>query len=182
MRSVLKETILHKNGIYVIPAGSIPDNPTELLSSERMRALMKLVQDQFDYIILDSSPMAFFTDTKILCNQADASILVVRQDMIPDRAINDAIDSLRHCKARFLGYVFNDVHSLNLAARIFSGHRDGYGYGYGYGRGYGYGAYRGDSDNYGYGASGADRGRTEPSQDHVTLSTARKRNPEKGEN
>lgn len=180
----LEQALLYRRSenLFFLFAANVRRHSADLLGSDKMREVLEQLRERFDYIILDSSPMAFFTDTKILCNQADASILVVRQDMIPDRAINDAIDSLRHCKARFLGYVFNDVHSLNLAARIFSGHRDGYGYGYGYGRGYGYGAYRGDSDNYGYGASGADRGRTEPSQDHVTLSTARKRNPEKGEN
>ena len=115
-----------------------------------MRQLLSVLRENFEYVILDSSPMGYFTDTEVLCDMADASLLVVRQDIMPDRAINDAIDSLSRCKASFLGYVFNDVHTMSIAARIVGGHRYGYGYGYGRGYGYGYGSSKALS-HYGYG-------------------------------
>ena len=115
-----------------------------------MKRLLKVLRENFDYVILDTPPMGFFTDSEVLAEQADASVLVIRQDTVRDLAVNDAIDSLKRCSARFLGYVFNDVHNLNFMARVMGGgHRYGYGYGYGYGHGYGYGY--GYSKRYGYG-------------------------------
>ncbi|MBQ1371825.1 MAG: polysaccharide biosynthesis tyrosine autokinase [Oscillospiraceae bacterium] len=169
--------------LYVLFASNVRRHSADLLVSERMQEVLALLRERFDYIILDSSPMAFFTDTKILCDLADASMLVVRQDMMPDRAVNDAIDSLSHCKARFLGYIFNDVHSLNLAAHILGGHRSGYGYGYGYGRGYGYGygGYKGNYYNYGYGSSSSRTQSSNSSQETVSLSTTRKKRKQNGD-
>lgn len=136
------------DNLFCLFASSVKKNSTELLGSAQMRRLLKILRENFDYVILDSPPMGFFTDSAVLAEQADASILILRQDVVRDLAINDTIDSLKHCNARFLGYVFNDVHSLNFMARVMGGgHRYGYGYGYGYGHSYGYG----DSKRYGYG-------------------------------
>ena len=117
-----------------------------------MKQLLQLLQGSFDYVIMDSPPMGFFTDSEVLCELADASMLVVRQDLLTDKGINDAIDALERCKARFMGYVFNDVRTMSLAAGIVGGSRYGYGYGYGrgYGYGYGYGGYK-KKQGYGYG-------------------------------
>ena len=93
-----------------------------------------------DYIIIDSPPIALFSDVEALADQADASLLVVRQDGVPAGRINDAADMLRQSRARLLGCVFNDVRSMPFS----TDHR-GYGYGYVYGYGYKYG--------YGYGQS-----------------------------
>ena len=110
--------------------------------------------------------MGYFTDSVVLSDLADAAVLVVRQDRATDIAINDAIDSLKRCNASFLGYVFNDVHTLNIGAALVGGRRYGYGYGYGrsYGYGYGYGKY---GSYYGYGkrskaANPEDAGEDEP--------------------
>ena len=118
--------------LFFLFASNVQRHSAELLGSERMAQLLAVLRDNFDYVILDSSPMSFFTDSEVLSEQADASILIIRQDTIPDKTINDAIDSLSRCKARFLGFVFNDVHTLNIAAGLVGGRRYGYGYGYGY--------------------------------------------------
>ena len=113
-----------------------------------------------------------------LSDQADASILVVRQDTISDKTINDAIDSLSRCKARFLGFVFNDVHTLNIAAGLLGGRRYGYGYGYGRSYGYGYGSSK-DKKGYGYGygygyGNSKERQSLSGSAEQVDLRTSRK--------
>ena len=164
--------------LYFLFASNVQKHSAELLVSDKMRQLLEALRTRFDYIVLDSSPMGFFTDSEVLCDQADASILVVRQDVLPDRIVNDAIDSLNRCKARFLGYVFNDVHSFNLAASLLGGHRYGYGYGYGrgYGYGYGYGGYKNKYYGYGYGKRPNQATETENSeQEAVELATARKK-------
>ena len=91
-----------------------------------------------DYIVIDSPPMALFSDVEALADRADLSLLVVRQDVTPARRINDTVDILNQCRAELLGCVFNDVRGLP-----FSNDHHSYGYGYGYGDRYGYGGYYG---------------------------------------
>ncbi len=147
--------------LFFLFASNVKRHSADLLGSERMKQLLAVLRDNFDYVILDSSPMGFFTDSEILADSADASFLVVRQDAVSDKTVNDAIDSLSRCKARFLGFVFNDVHTFNLAAGLVGGRR--YGYGYGYGRSYGY-AYGSGKSTQGYGYAPSD----------VELNTSRK--------
>ena len=140
------------DNLFCLFSSGMSRHSAELLGSERMRQLLAVLRDGFEYVIIDSPPMGYFTDSEVLADQADASLLVVRQDMMPDVAINDAIDALQRCRARFLGYIFNDVHSLNLFSILMGrGGRRGYGYGYGYGKGYGYGYGYGKGYGYGYG-------------------------------
>ena len=97
-------------------------------SIERLRRL--------DFVVIDTPPMGMFPDAELLCDMADQSMLVVRQDTIPAADINDCVDALNNSSAHFLGCVLNDMHGS-----------DG-GYGYGYGRGYGYGKKYGYYGNY----------------------------------
>ena len=147
--------------LFFLFASNVKRHSAELLGSEQMKQLLNVLRENFDYVILDSSPMGFFTDSEVLSDTADASILVVRQDVVSDKTVNDAIDSLSRCKAHFLGFVFNDVHTFNFAAGLVGGRR--YGYGYGYGRSYGY-AYGSNKATQGYGYAPSD----------VELNTSRK--------
>ena len=154
--------------LFFLFASNVKRHSAELLGSGQMKQLLSVLRDNFDYVVLDSSPMGFFTDSEVLSDLADASMLVVRQDVLTDKTINDAIDSLSRCKARFLGFVFNDVHTFNIAAGIVGGRRYGYGYGYGYGRSYGYAYGSGKAhEKYGYGY-GSDR-------ESVSLQTERQK-------
>lgn len=169
--------------LFFLFASNVSRHSAELLGSGHMAQLLEVLRENFDYVVLDSSPMGFFTDSEILSDLADASMLVVRQDMLPDRTVNDAIDSLSKCKSRFLGFVFNDVHTLNVAARIIGGRRYGYGYGhgYGYGYGYGYGSYKDKYYGYGYGYGKSKNRRSTDKKDgadeqeSVSLATSRRK-------
>ena len=101
----------------------------ELLSGRTMEQLLLQLR-VFDYVILDTPPIGYFSDAEALAEKADASILVVRQNTTPAPDINDHIDVLRGVKANFLGVVLN---------RMTASFTEGYGYGYGYGH-YGYGS------------------------------------------
>ena len=160
--------------LFLLFASNVQRHSSELLGSERMAQLLAVLRENFDYVILDSSPLGFFTDSEVLSDLADASLLVMRQDTIADKTVNDAIDSLSRCNARFLGYVFNDVHTLNFAASLMGGRRYGYGYGYGRGYGYGYGSSK-YSQGYGYGYGRPKSGKDEDdSEENVELNTSRK--------
>ena len=91
-------------------------------------------------MIVDTPPLELFADAEMLADLDAASILVVRQDLVPAPVINDAIDTLRQRKARFLGCVLNDVHVLMPSLLAPYGSEYGYGYG-GYGKYGKYGAY-----------------------------------------
>ena len=112
----------------------------ELLASDQLAKVVALAREQYDYVIIDSPPLGFFSDSELLSDLSDASVLVVRQDTVPAPEINDAIDALRAGKAEFLGCILNDMSHLTAYSA-------GYGYGYGY-YGYGYGK---KYDKYGYG-------------------------------
>ena len=165
--------------LFFLFADNVKRHSAELLGSPRMEKLMSILRENFDYVIVDSSPMGFFTDSEVLSEFTDASVMVVRQDLMRDVAINDAIDSLSRCQARFLGFIFNDVHTMNIIAGMVGGRR--YGYGYGYGRSYGY-AYGSDKArqrygyNYGYGGYGRN-----PDREAVDVNTARQQQSQKKE-
>lgn len=109
----------------------------ELLASDQLAKVVALARERYDYVIIDSPPLGFFSDSELLSDLSDASVLVVRQDTVPAPEINDAIDALRAGKAEFLGCILNDM--AHLAAWSS-------GYGYGYGKKY---------DKYGYGQHSA---------------------------
>lgn len=100
--------------------------------SEKLTKVLSTLKKQVDYIIVDTSPLALASDGEVLAELADASVLVVQQDMMETRYINDAIDQLNKTNAKVLGCVFNNVHR-----GILSQTRE---YGHYYGR-YGYGKY-----------------------------------------
>ncbi len=104
----------------------------DLLTSERMQALLKWARREFDFVVLDLPPMAEVSDAESMAEFADASLLVVRQNAAVAPAINKAVLSLESGKAKLLGCVLNNAYSSVLS---FS---QNYGYGYGYG---GYGNY-----------------------------------------
>lgn len=96
-----------------------------LFTPDKMPRLLKVLSQKYDYIILDTPPMGVVSDVEIIASAADSSLLVVRQDMVLTKDINDSIDVLNKTSATVIGFVLNDVRSIlsNTA----------YGYGSGYG-------------------------------------------------
>lgn len=125
-------------------------NSTDIVSSHFMERLVEVASGSFDYIIIDSPPMSIMADAEVLAGLADLSLLVVGYDnvFVPD--LNDAIDSLRDCKAEFIGCVLNNVHTLPGAHRTVGGY-GGYG---GYGRYSRYSHYQRYGNYGGYGRYG----------------------------
>ena len=76
---------------------------------EKLRKTIDALLKQVDYVILDTSPMALVSDGEELASLADSSLLVVQQDMMEAKYINDTIDQLNRTNAKVLGCVFNNV-------------------------------------------------------------------------
>ena len=132
---------IHDSGIEdldVIFAGDVPPNPSELLGSSRMKALLDSLQKNYDYIILDTSPVNLVTDACVLVPESSGVLFVVRAGLSERGSVLRAVEQLERSHAKILGFVLNEVTRENgyYGYRKY-GYRRGYGYGHGYGYGYG---------------------------------------------
>ena len=93
-----------------------------------LKQIIAFCREKMDYVVIDTSPLALVADTEELAQMTDASVLVVRQDTVLTKDINDAIDILNNTRGKVLGCILNGVMSQNMAG---SGH---YGYGGHYGK------------------------------------------------
>ncbi|ADY34849.1 capsular exopolysaccharide family [Phocaeicola salanitronis DSM 18170] len=127
----------------ILPGGPVPPNPTELVARDVLDRAIELLKQRYDYIILDTAPIAMVTDTAIIGRVANLCVYVCRADVTPKagyRYINVLRDEKKFPK---LATVINDI---DMSKRKNSygyeyGAKYGYGgktYGYGYGYGYGY--------------------------------------------
>ncbi|MFZ2087858.1 MAG: polysaccharide biosynthesis tyrosine autokinase [Desulfobaccales bacterium] len=95
--------------LYLMPAGAIPPNPSELLGSERMQELLNRAQERFGRTILDSPPLVSVTDAAILSTLVSGVLMVIKVEHVPRKAALDAVNHLEELHARILGVVLNDV-------------------------------------------------------------------------
>lgn len=124
--------------LYILPGGTVPPNPTELLARDGLDKAIEMLKKNFDYVILDTAPVGMVTDTLLIGRVADLSVYVCRADythkneytLINELAEKDKLPNL--CTV---------INGLDLKRRK-------YGYYYGYGK---YGKYYGYGKRYGYG-------------------------------
>lgn len=115
-------------GLDILPSGSIPPNPAELLMSLGIKEMFDLLKQQYDYIVVDTAPVGMVTDTLLLNTYADAFVYVVRANYLDKRLLSIAETAYKEKRLSNMAVLING-----------SDHSKGYGYGYGYG-GYGYSA------------------------------------------
>ncbi len=132
----------HVENLSLLPAGPVPPNPAELIESHRMGELITKLKQIYDYIIIDTAPIAHVADTFLISKFTDANVFVIRQNY-SDKNLIKVIDELYVSqKIDNMGLVINDVNP----SMIF-GLKYGYGLSYGYSYGYGYGQKAGYYDN-----------------------------------
>jgi tyrosine-protein kinase Etk/Wzc len=151
-RDMVHETSI--SNLYVTTSGPVPPNPAELIGSERMRKFIAEAKKEYDYIIMDTPPVAIVTDTLALKDMLDALIFVVRHNYSDKQVVELANNLYEKHLIKSMGVTVNDIQ--------LSGYY-GYSYRYGYGYGYGY--------SYSYRASYYD----EESEEQGLLSRIRKR-------
>jgi succinoglycan biosynthesis transport protein ExoP len=93
----------------VLPAGTPPPNPAELLASTNMRDVLAELRDKYDHIVLDTPPTLSVTDAVVLSPRADAIVLVIRSGSTTKQALRRSRDILMHVKARVSGVLLNAV-------------------------------------------------------------------------
>jgi exopolysaccharide transport family protein len=95
--------------LFILPAGTPPPNPAELLASANMRDLIAELREQFDHIVLDTPPTLSVTDAVVLSPRADATILVIRSGQTTKQALRRSRDILMQVNAHVAGVLLNAV-------------------------------------------------------------------------
>ncbi|HMF56826.1 MAG TPA: polysaccharide biosynthesis tyrosine autokinase [Pyrinomonadaceae bacterium] len=98
-----------ESGLYVLPSGAIPPNPAELLGSNQMQRLMEALKRTFTHIIIDSPPIASFTDGVLLSTKADGVLLVVHGGRASRAIVRRSRQILQDVGAKIFGVVLNNV-------------------------------------------------------------------------
>ena len=106
------QTSIHKQvapNLDVLLAGSIPPNPSELLGSDRMKALLQAVGQEYDYVFVDTPPVGVVADTLVLASHSAGVVLVARQGQTTYDELEDSIASIKQVNSKLLGVVITDV-------------------------------------------------------------------------
>ncbi len=94
-------------GLSLVPAGPAPPNPSELLSSKKMRDFVQSIKQRFDYIVFDSPPVLAVTDASVLGTLVDGTILCVAAGQVTRDAAEDAVDRMSIGSVHIIGAVLN---------------------------------------------------------------------------
>jgi succinoglycan biosynthesis transport protein ExoP len=97
--------------LYVLHCGPVPENPSELLSSDRMRALIQESMATYRFVILDSPPLLNRADSRILGSMVGATILVVKGGETPRQVVQYAESQARSVGTNLIGVVLNNLDS-----------------------------------------------------------------------
>ncbi len=120
--------------LHILPIGTIPPNPTELLFDERMKQIIDTVRRQYDYVFIDCPPIELVADTQILEKLADRTIFVVRSGLFERGMLAELEQIYTEKKYKNMALILNGTEG----SRGRYGYKYGYRYGYHYGYGYGY--------------------------------------------
>lgn len=137
LMSLVQPSDINKN-LYILPGGTVPPNPTELLARDGLDKAIERLKKNFDYVILDTAPVGMVTDTLLIGRVADLSVYVCRADYthkVEYTLINELAEEKK------LPNLCTVINGVDLKRRK-------YGYYYGYGK---YGKYYGYGKRYGYG-------------------------------
>jgi tyrosine-protein kinase len=102
--------------LWVLGAGPIPPNPSELLGSTSMRSLLTHLTSRFDYVVIDSPPTLPVTDAVVLSSLVDGVIVVVGSGLVQRGQLTHALESLESVAGRVLGLVLNRVPSKSAGS------------------------------------------------------------------
>ncbi len=125
VHQIVRRTEINPN-LHLITAGAIPQNPSELILSDRFEQLLKYLDKEFDYIIIETAPVSAVTDAYIVSKFCDATLYIIRQGLTRRGDIKLLEDNLKIRGLHNAAVIFN-------AVKLKTGGKYGYGYGYGYG-------------------------------------------------
>lgn len=132
--------------LFILPGGTVPPNPTELVARKALDHALEILKERFDYIILDTAPIGMVTDTQLIARVADLSVYVCRAGYTHKSDYELINDLKRENKLPNLCTLINGIDMDQRKNGYYYGYgkygkygKYGYGKKYGYGYGYGYG-------------------------------------------
>ncbi|MBR3848823.1 MAG: CpsD/CapB family tyrosine-protein kinase [Oscillospiraceae bacterium] len=119
----------------VIPAGTLPPAPPELLMTREFENLLAYLKEKYDYIFIDTPPVHLVTDLAVFASKIDGVVFVVREKTVPVSVLSKSIEDLENVGGKVLGFILNDSERSTAFSKYSYRRRyaDKYGYGYGYG-------------------------------------------------
>ncbi len=136
-----QEDIVYKTeteNLYYVPSGPIPPNPAELINGQRMLDFIDWARNNFDYIVLDTPPIAIVTDALLTQGFSDMVLFVVRFNY-SNKMVLKLVEGLKQTgECENISIVINDLQHKRIYGYAY-GYNYGYSYGYSYGSTYGYG-------------------------------------------
>ena len=117
------------DGLFILPVGTLPPNPTELLSSPRMTQLLEILRDQFDDVFIDCPPVDIVADTQIIEQLADQTFFIVRAGLMEREMIPEIQKMYDERRFKNMSLILNATQRAATYGRY--GNKYGYNYGYG---------------------------------------------------
>ena len=96
------------NNLFIIPCGILPPNPAELILSRRFAQMIQVLNEYFDYVIIDSPPLQNVSDGRIIAPLADGVLVVVKAFSTSRHAVKDVVGRLKESGTRIAGVILND--------------------------------------------------------------------------
>lgn len=121
----IRSAVVHEN-LSVLLSGDIPPNPSELVVSDKMKALIEKLRGAYDYVIVDLPPVNLVSDPIMMSRHLDGMIVIVRHGHTRRRDVNDAVRSLKLVNAKVLGFVYNGAKTAKKRYRKSSYYRYSY--------------------------------------------------------
>ena len=114
-------------GLWLLTAGTIPPNPSELVGSERMRETLASLVVDFDLVVVDSPPLIPVTDAMLLSTMVDGVVLVVNSKKTAKQLARAALTRLEFARAKLFGVLLNEVDVNSPHYKYYSSYHGGYG-------------------------------------------------------
>lgn len=123
--------------LFLVSGGPVPPNPSELLLTDRFEAFVKTALQEFEYVIIDTPPLALVTDAFVISKFVNHTVFVLRQNYSPKEFVRSIDEYYRSGKLKNMSIMLNDIYKSGLGYGYGQGYAYNYGYSYGYGYGYG---------------------------------------------
>lgn len=124
VEELIKQTSFEN--LYLVPAGPIPPNPSELISNGKLAELLLYLEKSFDYILIDTAPINPVTDAYIISKLTDVTLFVIRHDYTPKMFLKKLAEQHKIKNLKNPAIIYNGIRGKGV-------NKYGYGYGYGYG-------------------------------------------------
>ncbi|MEU2261850.1 polysaccharide biosynthesis tyrosine autokinase [Streptomyces sp. NPDC019645] len=106
-RAEVQQLLQSAGSFSVLTSGAVPPNPTELLGSAQLRAVLRGLAEKFDHVVVDTAPVLPVADASVIASEVDGYLLVVRASRTSRDQIAEALRALRHVGASVVGTVLN---------------------------------------------------------------------------